>query len=203
MLPIQLKTEGRLALVVGAGAVGLRKAKAWRQAGGEVRFVDPVIDAKLDGELIREAFAPGHLEDVFAVFACATEAVNDDVVMTARANGVLVCDAIRPERGDFTLPAVVRRGDLSFAVGTNGAAPSLARKLAERLDEEFDEAYTIWTRLLGDIRPHVQRLSLDPETRRDLFLSLTDSSWLDRLRQVGPEATEAEMLQFIATADGG
>jgi precorrin-2 dehydrogenase/sirohydrochlorin ferrochelatase len=202
MLPIQLRTEGRLALVVGAGAVGVRKAKMWRQAGGEVRFVDPEADADLDGELIREPFAPRHLEDVSAVFACATEAVNEDVVLVARANGVLVCDAIRPERGDFTLPAVVRRGDLSFAVGTNGAAPSLARKLADRLDEEFDEAYTIWTRILGEMRPHVQRMGLNPGARRDLYLALTDFSWLDRLRQVGPEATEAEMLQFIATADG-
>jgi precorrin-2 dehydrogenase/sirohydrochlorin ferrochelatase len=203
MLPIQLKTEGRLALVVGAGAVGLRKAKAWRQAGGEVRFVDPTVDAELDGELIREPFSPRHLEDVTAVFACATEAVNEDVVLTARANGILACDAIRPERGDFTLPAVVRRGDLSFAVGTNGAAPALAKKLAERLDEQFDEAYTIWTRILGTLRPHIQRVDLDPATRRDLYLALTDFSWLDRLRQVGPEATEVEMLRFIAGADPG
>jgi precorrin-2 dehydrogenase/sirohydrochlorin ferrochelatase len=203
MLPIQLRTEGRLALIVGAGAVGLRKAKMWRQAGGEVRYVDPNVDDELDGELIREPFAPRHLEDAFVAFACATEAVNEDVLLTARANGVLVCDAIRPERGDFTLPAVVRRGDLSFAVGTNGAAPSLAKKLAERLDDEFDEAYTIWTRILGSVRPYIQRVQLDPATRRDLYLALTDFSWLERLRQVGPEATEAEMLQFIASADAG
>jgi len=203
MLPIQLKTEGRLALIVGAGDVGLRKAKAWRRAGGDVRFVDPDPDLVLDGEHICESFAPSHLEDVLAVFACATDAVNEDVVLMARANGVLVCDAIRPERGDFTLPAIVRRGDLSFAVGTNGAAPTLAKQLAERIDEEFDEAYTIWTRILGTVRPAVIRVTTDPEARRDIFLALTDPSWLDRLRQIGPEATEAEMLQFIANADGG
>jgi precorrin-2 dehydrogenase / sirohydrochlorin ferrochelatase len=202
MLPIQLRTEGQLALVVGAGKVGLRKAKAWKRAGGDVLFVDPDPSLELDDEHICEEFAPHHLEDVFVVFACANESVNDAVVVTARANGILVCDAVRPERGDFTLPAVVRRGDLSFAVGTNGAAPSLAKALAERLDETFDEAYTIWTRILGAVRPAVMRVTDDPDARRDLYHALADFSWLERLRQIGPEATEAEMLQFIAHANG-
>ncbi len=202
MIPIQLKSESKLALVVGAGNVGLRKAKAWRQSGGVVRFVDPRDDLELDDEHICEPFAPRHLEDVFVVFACATDAVNEDVVIIARANGILVCDAIRPERGDFILPATVRRGDLSIAIGTNGAAPSLAKRLCDRFDEEFDEAYTIWTRILGAVRPHVIRVTEDPESRRLLFQSLTDSVWLERLRQIGPEATEAEMLQFIANAEG-
>jgi precorrin-2 dehydrogenase/sirohydrochlorin ferrochelatase len=197
-----MKTEGLLALVVGAGKVGLRKAEVWRNAGGEVRFVDPRTDIEVDDELIREPFAAQHLEDVSIVFACATDAVNSLVVETSHANGILVCDAIRPERGDFTLPAVVRRGDLTVAVSTNGAAPALAKRLRDRLEAEFDEAYTIWTRILGNVRTAVLKATENPETRRDLFHALTDSTWLERLRQIGPEATEAEMLQFVASADG-
>ena len=202
MLPIQLHTNGRLALVVGAGKVGLRKANAWRQAGGIVRFVDPKSDLEPGGEIIRETFAPRHLEDVALVFACATDEVNALVVATARANGLLVCDAAHPERGDFALPAIMRRGDLTIAVATGGTAPALAQRLRDRLESEFDESYADWTRILGAVRPTILNATENPETRRDLFRSLTDPSWLERLRQIGPEAAEAEMRQFIATADG-
>lgn len=202
MLPILMKTEGLLALVVGAGDVGLRKADVWRKAGGDVRFVDPKPNLEASDELIREPFAAHHLEDISVVFACATDAVNELVVATAHANDILVCDAIRPERGDFTLPAVVRRGDLTVAISTNGAAPALAKRLRERLDAEFDEAYTIWTRILGSVRTSVLKSTENIETRSDLFRALTDPSWLERLRQIGPEACEAEMLQFVATANG-
>ena len=202
MLPIQLKTDGLLALVVGAGAVGLRKADAWRNSGGDVRFVDPRPGIAVKDEIIREPFAPQHLEDVSLVFACATDAVNELVVTTAHANGLLVCDAIRPERGEFTLPAIMRRGDLTVAVSTNGAAPTLARRLRERLEAEFDDAYAAWTAVLKKVRTSVLQATENPELRHDIFRALTDATWLERLRQIGPEATEAEMLQFVASADG-
>lgn len=55
----------------------------------------------------------------------------------ARAGGVLVNVEDVPELCDFHMPAVVRRGDLTFTVSTNGRAPGLSRILREWLDRAF------------------------------------------------------------------
>jgi precorrin-2 dehydrogenase / sirohydrochlorin ferrochelatase len=39
-----------------------------------------------------------------------------------------------PRRGDFTLPSVLRRGELMVAVSTGGANPALARTIREELE---------------------------------------------------------------------
>jgi precorrin-2 dehydrogenase/sirohydrochlorin ferrochelatase len=55
----------------------------------------------------------------------------------AREQGVLVNVEDVPELCDFHMPAIVRRGDLTFTVSTNGRAPGLSRILREWLDRAF------------------------------------------------------------------
>ena len=66
-----------------------------------------------------------------------------------------VNSATDPQTGDCFLPAVVRRGGLAVAVSTGGASPALARRIRERLEAEFDDAFAAWIGLLDELRPVV------------------------------------------------
>ena len=138
MLPIAVRPDGRRAVIVGGGDVALRKAETLAAAGFQLVVVAPAIDARLraaleawGGGAAERAYEAGDLTGAFlAIAATNDDAVNERVVADAKAAGILVCDAGSPERGDFTMPATVRNGSLTFTVDTGGGAPAFSKRIA-------------------------------------------------------------------------
>src|SRR5260221_6453400 len=205
MLPLFLDVRDRLAVVVGGGAVGRRKARAVLAAGGSVGLIalePPALVAdKLDWRT--EHYQAQHLDGAALVFAAATPEVNQRVVADAKARGLWVNCAHEPAAGNCFVPSSVHRGDFVVAVGTVGAAPALARRVRERLESEFDDAFGVWGQLLGELRPLALAEIADPERRREPFERVTDWPWLDRLRRDGEDAVRAAVRQELRRAADG
>lgn len=181
--------------MIGGGAVGSRKARAALDAGASVRVVDPRPDLSLPNQVIHipELYRAEHLEGAALVFACATPEINAQVVADAHLRGTWVNAATSPDAGDFTLPAVVRRGALTLAVSTEGASPALARRIREKLEAEYDEVFAEWVQILADVRAEVLATVADESRRRALLDSFADWSWLARLRAEGAVAVRNAM----------
>ncbi|HEY8504781.1 MAG TPA: NAD(P)-dependent oxidoreductase [Gemmataceae bacterium] len=196
MFPLILTRPDLLAVVVGGGEVGRRKARAALDGGLRVRVVSPgprPADVPEPAEWLAEPYHPGHLDGAALAFAAATPEVNARVIADARRRGVWVSAADDPAGSDFVLPAVLRRGPLLLAVGTGGAAPALARRVRDKLAGEFDEAFRQWVELLGEMRLLVREQVLDPARRRGLLERLSAWEWLERLRAEGVDAARAAM----------
>jgi precorrin-2 dehydrogenase/sirohydrochlorin ferrochelatase len=205
MFPVFLDLTGRRVVVVGGGSVGRRKARAARDAGAAVAVIDPeppVAHAPGSPDLIHicEPYHPQHLVGACLVFAAATPEVNARVVADARRLGVWVNSASDPGHGDCFLPAVVRRGGLTVAVGTGGASPALARRIRERLEAEYDDTFAAWVGLLDELRPVVLATVTDPDRRREMLDALADWPWLERLRAEGIDAVRAAMQATVRAA---
>jgi precorrin-2 dehydrogenase/sirohydrochlorin ferrochelatase len=204
VLPVLLNLNGRRVVVVGGGAVGRRKAAATRAAGASVRLIDPaprpddLTDPGL--EWVSAPYRPEHLGGAALVFAAAPPAVNAAVVADAAARGVWVNSATDPEAGDFHLPATLSVGGLTVAVGTGGAAPALARRVRDRLAQQFDSSYADWVAVLARARQLVFDTVADEPTRRQLLDRFADWPWLDRIRGDGPDATFAAMAEEVRRA---
>lgn len=157
---VNLNLKGQRAVVVGGGSVALRKAGGLLAAGASVTVVaeSPHHEIRLlaaAGRLRLEArpYAEGDLEGAFlAVAATDDEDVNARVSAEAGRRGILVNVADRPALCTFTLPAVVRRGDLTLGVATDGRCPALSRALREDLERAYGEEYGELTSLLGSLR---------------------------------------------------
>jgi len=122
VLPIALDPTVLRIGLCGAGD-GLARRRATLVEGGVTPvLIDP--EASLTG--LNLLFVAG-LDD----------AQSRDLAKRAREQGVLVNVEDVPELCDFHMPAVVRRGDLTFTVSTNGKAPGLSRILREWLDRAF------------------------------------------------------------------
>jgi precorrin-2 dehydrogenase/sirohydrochlorin ferrochelatase len=199
MFPILLNLAGKRVAVVGCGAVGSRKLAALLEPGAAVRVIDPRTPLALPPGVIHvaEPYRAGHLDGAALAFACATPEVNARVVADCRDRGIWVNSTSCPEEGDFALPAVVRRGELTLAVGTGGAAPALARRIRERWEAEFDAAFTEWVRVLAEVRSEVLASVADETRRRELLDGFADWHWLARLRAEGPASTLAAMRALI------
>jgi precorrin-2 dehydrogenase / sirohydrochlorin ferrochelatase len=148
--PVIWRMEGRCGLVVGAGPVGRRKALGLLAAGARVRMValkTPEQPLAAGTEVLIEPFRPAHLDGMFlAIAATGRRAVDEAVAAAARQRNIPVALASQPEKGDFTLPAVLRRGDLTVTVATAGRSPALAAALRDRLDDWLP---TAWDQVLN------------------------------------------------------
>jgi precorrin-2 dehydrogenase / sirohydrochlorin ferrochelatase len=195
VFPIFLDLAGRVVVVVGGGAVGMRKLATLLEAGAAVRLIDPRLPPNLPPDVthLAEPYRAQHLDGAALVFACANPEVNAQVVADARARGVWVNAATSPAEGDFALPAVVRCGDLTLAVSTSGASPALARRIREKLESEFDAAFAEWVRVLAEVRAEVLATVADEVRRRELLDGFADWPWLARLRAEGADAVLAAM----------
>jgi len=148
MYPMALNMRGRLAVVVGGGSVAERKISALLDAGAMVRVIAPALTPALEQlsderriESLRKRFEAADIAGASLIFAATDDdAVNAAVVAAARLGGILVNDASRAERGDFSTPAVHRRDSLTIAIDTTGTSPAVAKLVRERIGALVDRS---------------------------------------------------------------
>jgi siroheme synthase-like protein len=191
----------RLTVVVGGGPVGRRKARHLLATGAIVRLVclEPRPADWNYSHLVwlTEPYHENHLAGATLVFAAAPPDVNRRVAADARRRGILVNRADDPTAGDFLLPAVHRQGDLVLAVSTGGAAPTLAKRIRDRLAECLEPAYSAWIALMRELRPIVCRTIADPVKRRAVLESWSDLRWLESLRSYGRDRVRQTLLEEL------
>lgn len=201
MYPLLLNVGNRLAVVVGGGDVGLRKARGLYEAGARVRLVclEPCPADGLNGRLewVTASYSKHHIEDAALVIAAAPPDVNQAVAADARELGIWVNVASDPSLCDFVLPATVRRGDFLLAIGTGGSAPNLAQRVREQLELAFDKAFGEWVDLLAELRPLVRERILAAENRAAILHALSDWGWLEQIRTHGSDQVRFEMLAAL------
>ncbi len=112
---------------------------------------------------IAREYQDGDLDGYEIVFvATDNNDVNRAVAQEGRSRRVWVNAADDPENCDFILPSVLRRGDLTVAVGTGGASPALSKAIREDLEGYITEDYTLLTRITGEVRRELKENSQAP-----------------------------------------
>jgi uroporphyrin-III C-methyltransferase/precorrin-2 dehydrogenase/sirohydrochlorin ferrochelatase len=92
-----------------------------------------VADTRAD--LVRNALSLQHFATAELVFGATGNEADDRIVAErAHATGKLVNIVDRPELSDFTMPAIVDRGDIVVAVSTHGASPVLAQRVRAAIE---------------------------------------------------------------------
>ena len=145
LFSIELNLEGRNVLVVGGGRIALRKVKTLLPTGARITVVAPQFDPEfemLDKNVVilkNRPYEPLDLRSVFMVFICTDQpAVNAQVSNDARARRILVNNACDYLDGDFIVTARMEFGEnIAVTVSTQGRAPSLAKKLKQKILAEW------------------------------------------------------------------
>lgn len=158
--PVVLRIVGRRCVVVGGGDVATRKVGALIRDGAELLVVAPDVSEEIErlaetgGMTVeRRPFEPADLDDAFLAFAATdSRAVNQQVANEARARGILVNVADDPEACDFTVPAIVRRKDITLAISTGGRSPAFARYLREQLSDWLVDSRLLLLEIMADLR---------------------------------------------------
>jgi siroheme synthase-like protein len=147
-LPILVEGSALTVLVVGGGAVAVRKATALAGAGATVRVVAREASAAMrelaqGGRISLEerAYVPADMGDSMLVVAATNDrSVNATIAAQARATRRLVNVADAPDEGSFATMATHRAGSLVIGVSAGGV-PGAAARVRDALAARFDQRY--------------------------------------------------------------
>jgi len=203
--PIHLDIQGRRCLVVGGGPVAARKVEGLLAAGARVALVSPRLHPPLEAlaatggiDWTGRQYRDGDLDDAFLVIAATDQAtVNRQIAAEAGRRGVLCNVVDRPDAGSFSLPSVVRRGDLVLTVSTSGQSPALAKHLRKEIEARFGIEYENLLRLLGAVRRRLLDAGHDPEGHRETFIRLVEADLAAAIRNGRWSAVRQRLTEIL------
>lgn len=148
-LAIEIQMHGKLAVIIGGGAVALRKLRTLLTASADVRIVATEICSEIrvlaDSGVVAVRTGPyvAHdLDNAFLVIAATNDVVtNEEVRCEAAKRGIMVAIVNDPSAGDCIFPAVLERGDLKIAVSTGGRCPTFAGDVREQIARHIGTEY--------------------------------------------------------------
>jgi precorrin-2 dehydrogenase/sirohydrochlorin ferrochelatase len=208
--PIYLELGGRRVVVIGAGAVAVRKAQALLEAGARLVVVAERVDkmltalcAKSNAELVRSKYSKNYLTGAVLVIAATdNRKVNEQIYKDCQELEILCNVVDQPELCDFFVPAVVQRGDLQIAIGTEGYCPAYAGHLRKKLEQTFTEKHGEFLAELETLRRQIIENVPDPTARKALLGKLVEDESFEFFAESGAAAwrQRAERLVTDHTA---
>ncbi len=187
--PVFLAISGRRIVLSGGGEAALAKLRLLLKTEAHLTVFAPdpapeIVDWASKGRLTlqRRAMEPG---DALCAVACyaANEDQDEDlrVAAIAQADGALINIVDDLENSGFITPAIVDRDPVTVAIGTEGAAPVLARAIKADLEERLPVVLGPLARIGKSLRNMVSALP-SGRARRDF--------WREFYFSVGPRAYE-------------
>ncbi len=191
--PIFLELSGRRVVLIGAGAVAIRKAKTLLDAGARLVIIADAIDDALtalcqgtDAELIRSRYSKEYLgRAVLVIAATNNHQLNEQIYKDCQKLEILCNIVDEPKLCDFLVPAVVRRGDLQIAISTEGNCPSYAGHIRKKLEQIFTDKHGEFLTELEGFRKRIIKELPDPADRKALLGKLVDDESFEYFVQNG------------------
>lgn len=178
-----LNIHERQAIVIGGNAVAAEKAAALIASGARVSVLGPEFCTELltlaeqaKVTLIHKSYEPGDLAGASLVVAVpGTEQQVEAIWRETQERGQLVNIVDVPRYCSFILPSVLRRGQLTVAVSTEGASPALAKRIRQQLEGHFPQAYEAYIELAALARTYLRAQGVAYDTRDIFFRDFMDS----------------------------
>jgi precorrin-2 dehydrogenase/sirohydrochlorin ferrochelatase len=180
--PIFLELGERRSVVIGGGSVAARKAQALLNADTRLVVVAERIDNMMtvicqgkNAELIKSRYSKEYLTGAVLVIAATNNnQLNKQIYKDCQELEIL-CNVVDvPELCDFYVPAVVKRGDLQIAIGTEGRCPAYAGHIRKKLEKIFTEKHGQFLAELEQLRKRIIKEVAEPADRKALLGELAD-----------------------------
>ena len=205
-LPLFHNLQQRPVLLVGGGAVALRKARLLLASGALLHVVAPTINDELiallkshQGTYTSEHYQSSHLTKVCLVIA-ATNCIetNQYISKDAQALNIPVNVVDNPILSTVIFPAIIDRSPIIVAVSSSGSSPVLTRLLRAKLETLLPSSYSKLAQLAEKFRTKVKQHFTHTEQRRIFWEKALQSPLVEQAlagrEQQAEQALEA-MLQ--------
>lgn len=195
--PFFMDMEGKEGLIIGGGSVARRKMEKLLPYGSRLTIAAPRFQEQIRQTegivLVQGPFTEELLEGKYFVIAATDdEQLNRRIAKLCGERGILVNVADRKELCTFLFPSLVKRGRLSVGISTEGASPSAAIRVKEKLEQWIPENFDRILEFLESKRPVVKAAIPSEEDRARVFARL-----FGQCMEKGRPLTEEEFQQEI------
>ncbi len=208
--PVFLELDNRRVVVVGGGKVAMRKVQSLLAAGARVVVVGKKIDETLlelcqknNAELIESKYLKEYLAGAVIVIAATNNSELNKQIYKDCQKLEILCNVVdEPELCDFFVPAIVQRGDLKIAIGTEGYCPAYAGHLRKKLEKIFTEDHGRFLNELEAIRNQIINSMAQSLDRKTLLGKLVDEESFEYFVENGPDAWHQRAQKMIDEYQG-
>lgn len=187
--PIFLELAGRRVLVLGSGAEAARKIAQLARAGA---LIERTLPETLDG--------------IALVLIAEVTPETASLACRCRERAIPVNVVDRPELCSFYMPAIVERGPVTLAIGTEGMAPALAKGLRQAFERLLPRELGVLAALAGRVRPIVRLRIAEPEARKKFwreFFAGPLGAWRGEAQSAIADAAKPSPTPWVPPACGG
>lgn len=178
--PFFMEIAGKKGVVVGGGKVAARKVEKLLPFGACLTVIAPRIEEEIrvQKELLRQDAAASLLleerafreEDLaeadFVIAATDDEELNGRIAAYCKAGRIPVNVVDDREKCTFFFPALVKRGNLTIGISTDGKSPLTAAWTRQEISDILPEWLGGVIDLMGQIRPMVMERVTDEDARK-------------------------------------
>ena len=184
--PFFVDIGGKNGLIAGGGRVALHKLQKLLPYGAKLQIVAPEVSEAMEQTalendicVIKRAFEPSDLNEMFFVIAASDDAkVNAEIGRICRERGILVNVVDDKEACSFLFPSLVKEGNLSIGISTEGTSPEVAAELRSRVVSMIPADMDAILAYLGSLRP-LAKAHVKDTGRRAAFLKDTARVCMD------------------------
>lgn len=206
LYPLFADLTERPVLVVGGGEVAERKVRSLLKTGARVSVGAPVLNTQLAqwmaaGRIDHLAgrFDAAWLDGMWLAIAATNDnSINRRVAAAGEQRQLLVNVVDDAELCSFHVPAIVDRSPLTIAISSAGAAPVVARRVRERLEQLLEPSLGALVGLAGRHREKIRQRHQHMTSRRSFYNGLLDGPVARLLRAGKPGQAEQTLVDALA-----
>ena len=197
--PIFLAVENKRIVLSGGGDAALAKLRLLLKTEAKIcvfaeNAAPEIFYWAADGKLtlIHRALAKGDVKDAVLFYAADEDATEDArTAAIAASEGALVNIVDNLADSAFITPAIVDRDPVTVAIGTEGAAPVLARAIKADLEESLPASLGILAKIGKTFRHAVDVLPFGAKRR---------AFWSEFYFNAGPSALDQQGVEGVLPA---
>ncbi|MBA3324472.1 MAG: uroporphyrinogen-III C-methyltransferase, partial [Rhodobacteraceae bacterium] len=204
--PIFLDLRDRRVVLSGAGATAVAKLRLLMKTEAAIAVFGTGPAAQVRGwaaegrlTLVERPVAPGDADGAALFYGANADPVEDArAAAIGRDAGALVNIVDNLEDSEFITPAIVDRDPVTVAIGTEGAAPVLARKIKAEIEAMLPARLGALTRIGQAFRARVE--GLDSRARRGFWTRFYFERG-PRALETGEDAARDALKDLLAEGD--
>jgi len=164
----------------------------------------PEISDGFEGEhdLRLKNYEPDDLEGSFIVVAATDDKkLNSRIADDCRKRGIIINAVDQQPDCDFFVPAIVRRGDISIAISTEGKSPALSKWLKGEIESKLSHRLGKGLEIISDVREHLmERNPGCADIHGESFRAFFESDIWNRFLEGSRDLNVEEVIEWILSS---